>query len=725
MMISLQTPIASAPKISTRIVPSLKRLGIRTIRDLLFHFPARYDDFSNTKNISDISEDETVTVRCAVLSMSSRTTARKKMHLTQAVVADETGAMQILWFNQPFLARNFSPGTELWLSGKAVRGPRGLCFQNPAHEKVPMRETLRASRGIHTGRLVPVYPETGGISSRWLRFLMNSFLPLARAVADPLPEETRKKYGLAEIREAIGEIHFPRTPASAAAAERRFMFEELLLIQLRAMRERARLKQHTAPPIPLDVAIMKKFVLSLPFSLTDAQRRSLYEIGRDMAQSHPMNRLLEGDVGSGKTVVAAASSLLAVRAGYRVAFMAPTEILARQHFATMSRILEPFHLSIGLLTGSEKKVKGAPDITVGTQALIQKSVRLENLGLVVVDEQHRFGVSQRGALLRNKELGIKNYEDNPDPLIPNSSFLIPHFLSMTATPIPRTLALTAYGDLDLSLLDEMPESRKNVITKIIVPEERNGAYQFIREEVRRGRQVFVVCPRIEVGSRLPAEASAQAGKSEVGGGISRHSIQQKLLLAEVKTVKEEFRKLSEEVFPDLRIAMLHGKMKTKEKDGVMRGFHDRETDIMVSTSVIEIGIDVPNATVIMIEGAERFGLAQLHQFRGRVGRGADQSYCFLFPTEDGLASRRLKAVVDAKNGFELAEYDLKIRGPGDLFGTEQWGQAGMAIRGITNPEMVREVRMAAAEIAQQSPDLSAYPLLLERLQEMEKTLHLE
>ena len=719
-MITLDTPIERIPRLSRKVLPALKRLGIRTAHDLLFHFPARYEDFSHVRQIADVIAGETVTLQGVIIKISTGRTAHKRMALTEAVIEDETGRVKALWFNQPFLVRNLKAGMPTMFSGKVALGKSGVFLSNPAYEKISdFKPHVSDSPGIHTGRLVPVYPETQGITSRWLRFLIASLLPHASSFPDPLPPDIRQKYGLAEIRQAIRAIHFPAAAADAAAAEHRFIFEELLLIQLSALRERSRLKKNLAPEIPLDVPLLKDFVQSLPFTLTDAQRRSIWEIARDLAKNQPMNRMLEGDVGSGKTVVAAAASLLVVRSGHAVAFMAPTEILARQHYATLSRILEPFHVAIGLITGSEKNISHAPDIFVGTHALIhparnkaqadplktsqisngiQKNARMENLGLVIIDEQHRFGVEQRAALATTH---------NPQPAA--SQKMLPHFLSMTATPIPRTLALTVYGDLDLSVLDAMPSQRKEIITKIVAPKNRDSAYGFIREEVMRGRQAFVICPRIEAGTN----------KQDV------KATQQKLLLAEVKTVQEEYRKLSEDIFPNLKIGMLHGKMKAKEKAGAMNKFRDREIDILVSTSVVEVGVDIPNATIMMIEDAERFGLAQLHQFRGRVGRGEDQSYCFLFPGEDGAASRRLRAVVDAKNGFELAEYDLKIRGPGDLFGARQWGEASIAMKGIADPGLVRDVRAAAVDIIKKSSDLARYPLLARRLQEMEKALHLE
>lgn len=727
-MSTINTPIEQASKIRRGIVPTLKHLGIKNIRGLLFHFPARYEDFSNLKPIGEINLGEIVTIQGKIKKIESYRSPKKHIFITEAVVEDESGTIKATWFNQPFLARNFQLGVLLNLSGKVTLGPHGKCLQNPAYEKNTEHRTQSTNKtsdisqtNIHTGGLVAIYPETEGITSRWLRFLIKSFIEFRREVTEPLPAETRQKHGLLEIKEALRAIHFPRNLEEAKKARERFSFQSLLLTQLRALQEKLRLKQHLAPAITLDLSLIKKFVSSLPFELTNAQRRSIWEIAQDLAKPRPMNRLLEGDVGSGKTVVAAAASLLCAASGFKTAFMAPTEILANQHFATLQKILTPFEIKIGLLTSSSKKIAGNPEIMVGTHALIhpvrnqtpqasadatashrisngvQKRVKLENLGLVVVDEQHRFGVEQRAALLR-------------DPNNPNTpGRTIPHFLSMSATPIPRTLALTIYGDLDLSILDEMPKSRKIIITKIVEPSHRAETYQFIREEVQKSRQVFVICPRIEVPD--PQKESKK--------------FQQKLLWADVKAVKEEYKKLAEEIFLDFKVGMLHGKMKTKEKETIMRRFKNKELDILVSTSVVEVGVDIPNATIMMIESAERFGLATLHQFRGRVGRGADQSYCFLFPSEDGLIAKRLRAVVEAKNGFELAEKDLEIRGPGDIFGIRQWGISSSVLAALSDPKLVREVRKEAVEILKKDPSLKIFPALQKSLAESEKTLHLE
>ena len=695
----MDSPVDSIPKISKKILPALKRLGIKTIRDLLFHFPQRYDDFSNEKQIAEVTAGEVVTIKGVIDKIHNIRTFRKRMVITEATISDESGSIKALWFNQSFLIKNLRQGLAFNFSGKISLGKRGIYLQNPAYEKIqsPNGE-IQNSQGIHTGGLVAVYPETRGITSKWLRFLVNNLIGLSRTLVDPLPKETRDRHKLPETKDALLKIHFPKNREEARDSEHRFQFEELLLNQLLVLQNRVNLGTCRAPEIPADVNFLKKFVQSLPFPLTDAQRRSLWEIAKDMEKGRPMNRLLEGDVGSGKTVVAAAAAYLAVKAGFGVAFMAPTEILARQHYETLNKILDQLGVATGLMVGSEKNASAYDSVVVGTHALIQKDIYFEKLGLVVVDEQHRFGVEQRAALLKNQESGRKN----------KNEALVPHFLSMSATPIPRTLALTIYGDLDLSIIDEMPKSRKHIITKVVESSRRHEIYLFIREEVKHGRQVFVICPRIDLPENDDFKIS-----------------QQKMLQADLKAVKEEYKKLSENIFPDLRIAMLHGKMKAKEKDETMKKFKKHQFDILVSTSVVEVGVDVSNATIMVIEGAERFGLAQLHQFRGRVGRGSEQSYCFLFPTEDGVISRRLKALEEAKSGFELAEKDLEIRGPGDFLGTRQSGIPGALAQALANPVLVRDVRKEAAEILSKDPWLVRAPVLKQKVADMKKVLHPE
>ncbi|MFH1401550.1 MAG: ATP-dependent DNA helicase RecG, partial [Parcubacteria group bacterium] len=517
----------------------------------------------------------------------------------------------------------------------------------------------------------------------------------------------------------IWQIHFPDSMKLAEKAKKRFSFEELFNLSIFVLRERLKLAKENARAVPVNIDLMKKFTERLPFKLTNAQRKCAWQILQDMQLPRPMNRLLEGDVGSGKTVVAAMAALDAIKAGYQVAFLAPTEILAKQHHKTMTSLLEKFDVKIGLITGKEnyldeekltrkelvkKVLSGKIDILIGTHAIIQDyypstpektPIQFNKLALVVIDEQHRFGTEQRAMLCRQKDF-------------------IPHLLSMTATPIPRTLSLTVYGDLDLSVIDELPKGRKKIITKVIQPKDKKAAYEFIRRQVKEGRQAFVICPRIE-----PPKISEE----DLERGLFD---QRNMSWMDVKAVKQEYKKLTEDIFPDLKIGMLHGKMKSKEKEAVMQEFKEKIIDILVATSVVEVGVDIPNASVTMIEGSEKFGLAQLHQFRGRVGRSDFQSYCFLFTDAPGLiTNRRLRALVNCQDGFELAEKDLQIRGPGDFTGQRQWGIPDLAMASLTDTILVSRARNDAKEILKEDPNLKKYPLLAEKVREYKTRIHLE
>jgi len=705
----------------------LKKLGIKTVRDLLFHFPHRYEDFSNIIKISEVKLNEACCIQGKILEIENKKTWKKRMILTQALVSDDTGTIRVIWFNRPYLVNTLKTGDLLCLAGKVTTGKDGLYLSNPIYEKVNLQpESYDLKSNLtHTGRIIPVYPETEGLSSRWLRFIIKPLLTqLKNKMSEVLPIKIRSKNDLLLLKDALWQIHFPESLVLAEKAKQRFSFEELFNISLLTLRERIKLAKEKAVSVPFNLRIIKEFVSSLPFKLTDGQKKSLWQILKDLEKPRPMNRLLEGDVGSGKTVVAAAAALNTIKAGGQVAFMAPTEILAKQHFQEVSRLLQNFNVNIGLLTGKEdkfisKKLKNEVieisrqkilekarkteiDLLIGTHALIQDRVKFGKLGLVILDEQHRFGVKQRAKLLTHKILRD------------DGKIKIPHLLSMTATPIPRTLALTIYSDLDLSLITELPKGRKKIITSVVPPQERKKAYSFIKKEIKKGRQVFVICPRIEPSTKV-----------ELGAG---HANQKKDILgwAEVKAVKEEYEKLSKVVFPDLKVGMLHGKMATKEKEKIMRNLKNKKVDILVSTSVIEVGIDVPNATVMMIEGAERFGLAQLHQFRGRVGRSKYQSYCFLFTDSPSKkTAQRLKALVSSENGFQLAEKDLEIRGPGDLTGVRQWGIPDLAMASLTDIFLVEKTKEAAKEILIEDPELKKYPLLRERIEEFRKRIHLE
>jgi len=710
MTLNLYSPIEEIPRVGPAFQKKLKRMGINTVRDLLFHFPHRYEDFSKLTNISEVKLNETVCIRGKILEIENIRTWKKRMFLTKAVIQDETAAIKVTWFNQPYLTKTLKKGDFITLVGKTSLGKEGMYLASPAYEKLsPEIES------IHTGRIIPIYPETEGLSSRWLRYILRPvLLGFAKKAIDPLPEKITKSNNLLPFRKAIWQVHFPDSLELAQKAQERFSFEEVFFISLFALREKFIISREKSLAIPTNLPLIQDFVKSLPFKLTDAQRKSSWQILKDIEKPRPMNRLLEGDVGSGKTVVATMAALNVARAGYQVAIMAPTEILAKQHFQGVAKLLENFKLSIALLTGKEDKIRskklknevleisrqrllkrtkeGEIDILIGTHALIEDKVRFEKLALVVVDEQHRFGVEQRARLCQEKN---------------SKTRLIPHLLSMTATPIPRTLALSIYGDLDLSLLDELPKGRKKIITKVINPENREGTYQFIKKEVKKGRQIFVICPRIET-------PNGEKKESDITNWT------------EAKAVKKEYEKLSKTIFPDLKVGMLHGKMKSKEKEKIMKDFKNKKIDILVSTSVVEVGIDIPNASVMMIEGSERFGLAQLHQFRGRVGRSKYQSYCFLFSDSPATKTKaRLKALLTSKNSFELAEKDLKIRGPGDFFGQRQWGIPDIAMNSLTNIFLVEKTRETAKEILEEDPYLKKYPLLRERIDNFQQKIHLE
>lgn len=707
----LDTPIEKFTRVSPAYRARLKNLGILTMRDLLYHFPSRYQDFSARIDIAALELDKTACVQGEVTAVKMFKIWKRHMTITEATVTDPTGSVKAVWFNQPYLVSTLKKGAIVCLAGKLAEKKNGRYLSNPMYEKI--RDGFESEEDhTHTGRLVPVYPETAGVSSRWLRYIIKPLLPGYSGLPDPLPENILDINEFMPWREAIKQVHFPESEEFAAAARKRFAFEELFFIQLAVLRERVRLNTEKAKSISFDADLIKEFVKSLPFTLTEAQRKTAFQILKDMEKPRPMNRLLQGDVGSGKTIVAMIAALAAAKTGSQTAVMVPTEILAQQHYAGFTKFLAPFNIEVGLLCakhsalssyGSASKAavlgqvkNGETSILIGTNALIQKGVAFKKLDLVVLDEQHRFGIDQRAALAKN-----------------NKKTTVPHLLSMTATPIPRTLALTVYGDLDLALIDQMPAGRKKILTKIILPDDRKAAYELIRKEVDSGRQAFVICPRIDPDEG--EEEQKRDGilfdpKADYSGSDA------------VKAVKEEYEKLSTEIFPDLKVGMLHGKMKAQEKEAVMEKMKEGKIDILVSTSVIEVGIDIPNATIMAIEGAHKFGLAQLHQFRGRVGRGEHQSHCLMF---SDYPTRRLDAMLKFDSGFELAEKDLEIRGPGEVFGSAQWGAPDLAMASLADVFLVEKSRNAAKGILQRDPDLSRHPQLAARIKHFRERAHLE
>ena len=611
------------------------------------------------------------------------------MAIAETIVSDGTGTLRVVWFNQPYMANILIPEKEYTFSGKVRQNKKGLCMTNPDYKEGGM---VFAENKGEENKLMPVYPESRGLHSKWFQFAIKKILKTALSeITDSIPEKILKLYHLPSLKRALLEIHGPADEKTAEAARKRFAFEAIFLIQLDRQKKRMEREKLNAGSISVGPEVIQKFMSDLPYDLTSAQKRAINQVLDDISKTKPMSRLLEGDVGSGKTVVAATAAYAASLNDMQTAYMAPTEVLARQHYKEFIERFKSHRLSVALATSAEFRkfpskaypgkdthiaknqllkwiASGEISILIGTHALVQDKIKFKNLGLVIIDEQHRFGINQRARLAQKS---------------------IPHLLSMTATPIPRTLALTIYGDLDLTLLDEMPPGRKKVMTVIVPPKQRERAYEQMRAEIKNGRQAFVVCPRIEENSIAAAKISL-----------------------EMKSVKVEHKKLSEKIFPEFEVAMLHGKMTPKEKEKTMEEFRENKTQILVATSVIEVGVNVPNATIIMIEGAERFGLAQLHQLRGRVLRSTYQPYCFVFtesPTQKTLS--RLKALTQAKNGFELAEYDLQFRGAGELSGLKQWGISDVGMEALKNIKMVEAARLEAQKLLASDFELSGYPEL--------------
>jgi len=676
----LEAPITIVKGISTALAGKFGKLNVKTVRDLLYFFPNRHIDYSKLKTISQLVAGEEQTIIANVWqAQETRPGGRKS---TEAIVGDETGNMRVVWFNQPYLAKTLTTNARIILSGRVSVFKGRHVFQSPEWELAEGQDS------VHTGRLVPVYPLTRGLHPRQVRRLMKEFVDKwAGQVNDFLPGDLRKRLGLVELPTAISQAHYPEDEENKDKARVRLAFDELFLLQLGVMKKK-RDFQETKPGTPLDIKdeLLNRFLTSLPFTLTAAQTKVLEEIKSDLTKAMPMCRLLQGEVGSGKTVVATAALLLAAANRLQSAFMAPTEILAEQHFATICQLLGKLGkgegegnvysfkgilenpVTVALLIGDIKQAgkkqiqkqvqSGEIDIVIGTHALVQKGLEFAKLGLVVVDEQHRFGVEQRSAL---REKGFN-----------------PHMLVMTATPIPRTLALTLYGDLDLSVINELPPGRQIVKTKWLKPNQRESAYAFVRKQIGEGRQAFILCPLIEESEAIEAQAAVA-----------------------------EYERLSSEVFPDLRVGLLHGRLASAQKDMVMEEFRAGWLDILVSTPVIEVGIDIPNAAVMLIESADRFGLSQLHQFRGRVGRGKEQSYCMLLadnPSEVG--QQRLDIIENTFDGFKLAEEDLKMRGPGEFFGTRQSGIPDLRMAKMSDVGILELARNEAIEMFKTDPDMA-------------------
>lgn len=695
-------------KLDEKKKEGLKKLKIFTLEDLLRHFPFRYELVKDLSN-EEFRKGDNISFRGKVLKIENKKTIRR-IYLIDALIENEMGLTRASWFNQPYIVKMLSVGDTAIFTGKVSQNKKGEFYlMNPVFKK----ENPDFETSLEFGNL-PVYPETKGITSKWLHFAITRILNGIdeKELDDFIPKEILSLYHLPNLKNSFIYIHNPQNPKNSEAARKRFAFEEIFLIQLNRLKSRLERDTKSSYEIEIGNDLLKNFIDSFDFSLTGAQKKAIFSISRDFKKGDPMSRLLHGDVGSGKTVVALAAAFMAYENGLQIAYMAPTEILARQHFETFINFADFFSqpVKIGLLTSSycekfpskinpkkstsvskarmQKWVRdGDIKILIGTHAIIQEKVFFKKLGFVIIDEQHRFGVSQRFRLAKKE------------------SERVPHLLSMTATPIPRTLALTIFGDLDLTLLDEMPAGRKQVVTYIVPPSDRARAYEQIREELKKGRQAYIVCPRIELKE-----------ESEENEGVK----------IEMKAVKKEYEYLTKEIFKEWNIEMLHGKLLPKEKEKIMKKFKDKETDILVSTSVIEVGIDVPNANCILIEGADRFGLAQLHQLRGRVFRSSNQAYCFVLSESNSLkVLKRLSALAKAKNGFELAEYDLNFRGAGELSGGKQWGVSDIGMEGLKNLKMVEAARAAAKDLLKSDPELSKNPILKEKIEKYNSVMHWE
>ncbi|MCR4285513.1 MAG: ATP-dependent DNA helicase RecG [Candidatus Kaiserbacteria bacterium] len=732
----LTDPLTQHFRIDTIHQKALGRLGVITVQDILYHLPQRYEDISNIQSVQGLVKGQDAIVYGQVGGLKARKAWKSRIPIAEGWIEDGSARIKVMWFNQPYLAKMLTDGMYVKLAGKVTGSEGKLYIANPEIEKleslpIDRHDSIFKGTGNDDETIYPVYRETKGVTSKWFyHTVMKCFEQgILDAIEDPIPEEVLKRYHLPTLATALQWIHTPKKADHAKSARKRFAFEEVFYIQTAKALSRARIRSSEGYVFKTDPAHIKKFTERFPFALTKAQEKAITSIFKDCNGEYPMSRLLEGDVGSGKTAVAATVAYATVTSrpqsnistksnkgpsfvdsleygNLQVAYMAPTEILAKQHFESFIEYFHHLPIQIGLITGNGcmkfpsktdptkptniskaqllKWVKnGEVPILIGTHALMYKSVEFKHLALVIIDEQHRFGTNQR------KQLAKKDSR-------------MPHLLSMTATPIPRTLALTIYGDLDITLLDQMPSGRKPVITKIVPKGKENEMYDHVREELKAGRQAYVICPRIDEPD--PEKETAINAKS----------------------VTEEAKRLKAKVFPDKRIAILHSKMKPVEKEKVMSAFSKHETDILVATSVVEVGVNVPNATNIIIEGAERFGLAQLHQLRGRVIRGTHQPYCFVVSeSKSDKTKERLKALTTAKSGFDLAEYDLAFRGSGELYGAKQSGLTDLGMEAIKNIKLVEAAREEAHALVDNDPELTKHPAIYRKVSKIVETLHME
>ena len=667
---TLNSPLSSIKGVGNELTLKYKTLRLNSVADLIDHLPSRYEDYSNVVSIADMKPGP-VTIKVVIKQAKGRY-VRRGLHITEAVASDSTSSVKLIWFNQPYRASAIKAQTEYFVSGIFELSNRSFSIMNPSMELV-------SDFPINTARIVPIYHLTKGLSSLQIRRSLRELLPVLRQVPETLPPWLIKEQKLISRAEALEYVHFPENDDMLAQARRRLGFEEVFNLSLASLLNKYENDSESTIPIPFKEDVAKKFVNELPFKLTDSQRKVIWKIYLDLARGIPMNRIVEGDVGSGKTVVATMAALMVVVAGYQVAIMAPTELLARQHYETLGKLLKPLSLdkTVGLLVGGQKSqerkiilesiASGKTKFIIGTHALLQEKVNMNKLALIIIDEQHRFGVEQRKTLMAK-------------------AGHMPHVLSLSATPIPRSLALTLFGELDLSMIDTKPEGRKPIITKIVSPNSLLPTYKAVKQQLDSGKQVFVVCPIIN--------ETKNSTKS-------------------VNQVYDDFRQNS---FKEYRVGLLHGKMASSDKNEVMKKFVDHNLDILVSTTVVEVGVDVPNATVMMIESPENYGLAQIHQLRGRVGRDGSQGYCYLMLGNSAASTKRLKALESNDNGFKLAEIDLTFRGPGAIYGADQHGALDLRIAELSDLALIKSARNAAEEFIKNKESLLKY-------KELEKTIN--
>lgn len=675
-MLRLDTKLSDINGIGPVRAKHLARLGCFTAEDLLQHVPSRYEDFSTFSSIKNLQPGNQATIRGKIQAVSTRRSFKKRLTITEALISDGTGTVKAIWFNQPYLKQNLKLGSEVLMAGKLSASRYGWQLEHPIYEPAE-----RA--GLNTGRLVPIYSLSGSITQKLIRNFIRHLLPLTNEVADWLPAEVQKKFNLLSLGSALKELHAPTNPKILANARTRLAFGELFLIHAQTSLSEEAWREGQAPRIPFHPST-KDFVSYLPWQLTPDQKIAAWKIIQDLSSDKPMCRLLQGDVGSGKTIVAGLAAYNASLAGWQTALLSPTEVLANQHFKSLSQLFERTNIQVGLLTRSQRemahksKVKlldiqqdleqSKIDILIGTHALLQPEIRFNKLGLLIIDEQHRFGVEQRQALLLGRPT-------------------TPHLLSLSATPIPRSLALTIYGNLELSVIKTLPSGRKPITTRMLSAKERDVAYELIKQEIADGHRAFIIYPLIE-------ESETQ----------------------NVRAAENEHERLSQEVFPSITLGLLHGRLPAKEKNEIMEKFRRGETPILISTSVIEVGVDVPEATVIMIENAERFGVAQLHQFRGRVGRSPRPSYCFL--VSENTNSPTIQALIKYQSGFDLAEFDLSHRGPGNLLGELQSGWAGLKYSALATPQLIAQSQQAVHMLRNIDHTLSRWPKLLIKIRNL-------